>query len=119
MKNQLIEIKVEESDENADAKIVEETETTFSVKFLNETKKTYEGAKVYKFSNSVSEIEKECVDHFFNSKNVEDAGFEKIDGVGYILQEEGECYDPSESDTDTDTDSDVSSLEDEEEELEL
>jgi len=117
MKNQLIEIKVEESDENAVAKIVEETETTFSVKFLNETKKTYEGAKIYKFSNSVSEIEKECVDHFFNSKNVEDAGFEKIDGVGYILQDEGECYDPPESDTDTD--SDVSSLDDDEEELEL
>lgn len=117
MKNQLIEIKVEESDENAVAKIIEETETTFSIKFLNETKKMYEGAKVYKFSNSVSEIEKECVDHFFNSKNVEDAGFEKIDGVGYILQDEGECYDPSESDTDTD--SDVSSLGDEEEELEL
>ena len=117
MKNQIIEVKVEESDENAVAKIIEETDTTFLVKFLNETKKTYEGAKIYKFSNSVSEIEKECVDHFFNSKNVEDAGFEKIDGVGYILQDEGECYDPPESDTDTD--SDVSSLDDDEEELEL
>jgi hypothetical protein len=111
MKGQLIDIKVQsETDQtlfyHVTARIVEVNENTLKIRYLEETKKMFEKAVVYKFGNEIFEVEKECVDEYYDTKYPEDVGFEKIEGVGYILAEDGECYDPSESESE----SDISSL---------
>jgi len=114
MKGHLINIKLQsETDQtffyHATARIVEVNENTLKIQYLDQTKKIFEKASVYKFGNEFFEVEKECVDEYYNTKYPEDVGFEKIEGVGYIISEDGECYDPSES-SESETESEVSSL---------
>lgn len=109
MKGQIINVKLQSETDpvffyHLDAKIVEEKETTFVIKYLNETDKLYEGCMVFRFDSELSEIDKECVDGFYETSEIEEAGYEKIDGVGYIMDETTDCWapsSPSESEEDT------------------
>ncbi len=110
MINQIIGVKLQsETDStfhyNVDARVIEETDKTFIIKYLNETEKLYEKCIVFRFDREVSEVDKECVDCYYETTNVEDAGYEKIEGVGYILADTSDCWVPyssSESESDED-----------------
>ena len=99
MKGHLIAVKLQKENEftnfyNMIAKIIEKKEKTYKIKYLCETKKKHNMCNIFKFDKEVSEIEKECVDEFFETTDVEQVGFEQIEGVGYILGEI-DCWQPS------------------------
>ena len=123
MKGQLIDVLIEADDGKVStnlAKIVEQCDDdkTYKIKYLFETSKTYEDVPVYKFEKKVSEINVDSVDGYYDTTDIEIAGYTKIDGVGYVSKEDlDEDYDPSESDDDDEED-ELSDLEDEDEEEE-
>lgn len=80
------------------AKIIRETEKTFTVRYLSPTLKKHGDLFVYKYENVMYEVDKECISGYYDSTNEEDAGFTRVEG-GWIRQIEDEDYEPSESDS--------------------
>lgn len=73
------------------AKIVDESDTTYKVKYLNLVK----DGTLYKYTREIYEIEKECVSGFYGEEDdEEDAGFTRVEG-GYIPNEMTSEYAPS------------------------
>ena len=101
MENQLIDVLVESDvHENTSysmlAKISRETNTGFIVKFLSETNKSHEDLIVFNFEDNETEIQKECVDGYYDSTDPECAGYVLIDNVGYVRREDlDDDYSPS------------------------
>ena len=90
------------------AKIVGESNTSYHVKFLCERSNG-----LYKYDKEPTEIEKECVSGFYDSKDERDAGFVQVENNYFqLIEEYDEDYDPS-----TDDESDDESLVSEEENL--
>lgn len=117
MKGQLIDVLIESDDGIQTitlAKIIEEVDSEiFKVKFLYESSKTHEDLNIFKFEKETSEIHKESVQGYYDSTDIEVAGYTKIDGVGYVNKEDlDNDYEPSESEDDDDDD-DLTDLEDE------
>jgi len=77
------------------AKIVGETDKTFTVRYLSPTKKLHGDQVIYKYEDTTYEIDKDCVSGYYDSTNEEDAGFLKIEG-GWIQETEDSDYTPSE-----------------------
>ena len=91
------------------AKIVGESKKTYRVKFLNERSNG-----LYKYDKEPTEIDKECVNGFYDSKDERDAGFVQVENGYYQpIEEYDDDYDPS-----TDEESDDESLDSEEENVE-
>ncbi len=89
------------------AKIVGETESTYTVKFMSPTK-----GGLYRYENEVSEVEKDTVTGYYDSTDERDAGFIPAhDNCFEKIDDEDEDYDPSSSDSEDDEDEE---LEDEE-----
>jgi hypothetical protein len=104
-----------ENGEDTLAKIVDETESTYKVRYLNLVK----DGTLYRYTKEIFEIEKECVSGFYDDDDTEEAaGFVRVDG-GYapIDDVEDEDYEPSEmEDSDNESDCDDYDTEDEDEE---
>jgi len=93
-------------------RIVGETGSTFTVRYLSPTKKFYGERVIYKYENETYEIDKLCVSGYYDSTEEEDAGFEKIEG-GWVQIESESDYQPSDE-PETETESDESVVESEE-----
>jgi len=94
------------------AKIVEETDSTFTVRYLSPTKKFYGERVIYKYESDTYVIDKSCVSGYYDSKDEEDAGFEKIEG-GWVQVENDSDYQPSDE-PETESESEESVVESEE-----
>lgn len=91
------------------AKIVDETEDTYSIKYLSPIKRKYNDLRVYDYEECAEDIEKECVSGFYDTGDETVAGYTPVEGGGFILNEDSDDdYDPT-SDEDED-DSDEESL---------
>ena len=91
------------------AKIVDETEDTYSIKYLSPIKRKYNDLRVYDYDECTENIEKECVSGFYDTGDEAVAGYTLVEGGGFILNEDSDDdYDPT-SDEDED-DSDEESL---------
>jgi hypothetical protein len=92
------------------AKIVGETQDTYKVRFMSPTK-----GGLYRYENEVSEIDKESVCGYYDSKDERDAGFIPAhDGCFERIDDDDE-YEPSDSEEDDDEDEELDDEEDEEE----
>ena len=89
------------------AKVVDETEDTYSIKYLSPIKKKFNDHRVYDYDECVEEIEKECVSGFYDTGDEYVAGYLKIDGVGFVYEEQyDDDYEPtSESESESDYES--------------
>ena len=89
------------------ARIIKKTSSGFKVQFLYETSTLYEDRmSVFRFEKEVTEIEEESVSGYYDTADIEEAGYIKIDGVGYVNKEDyDDDYIPSESDCGSDSDS--------------
>ncbi len=101
MEGQLVDVLVEsDTHENMSysmlAKITHVTNDGFLVKYLSETNKRHEDLIVFKFDDNETEIQKECVDGYYDSTEPECAGYVLIDNVGYVREEDlDDDYSPS------------------------
>jgi len=90
------------------AKVVGETNKTFTVRYLSPTKKMYGDRVIYKYEDKAYEIDKECVSGYYDSENEEDAGFTQIDVGSWVQIDSDSDYQPShESEIESETDESV------------
>ena len=122
MEKHLIDVLIENEDGESEyqlARIISKTETGFSVQFLTETSRLYEGSlRIFKFEKEHTEIEENSVNGYYDTDDIEDAGYIKVDGGGYVDKGEYDGdYDPSESEEVqfSESESESESLEDEDE----
>ena len=100
------------------AKVVDETEDTYRIKYLSPIKRKYNDLRVYDYEECVEEVDKECVSGFYDTDDEAVAGYTQIEGGGFVLNEESDDdYDPT-SDEEED-ESDEESLCDSEENVEI
>ncbi len=93
------------------AKIVDETEDTYSIRYLSPIKRKYNGTIMYDYEESPDEIEKGCVSGFYDTCDESVAGYLKIEGGGFIIDGDNsdDEYDP-ETDNDQESNADDESL---------
>jgi hypothetical protein len=92
------------------ARIVHETNDTYSVQFLEKNTR-----QMYDFSNTVEVIDKESVSGFYDTDDLEKTHLYVKTPNGYELIDDSEDEDYSASDTDSDaSESDVSLVDEEE-----
>jgi hypothetical protein len=92
------------------ARIVHETNDTYSVQFLEKNTR-----QMYDFSNTVEVIDKESVSGFYDTDDLEKTHLYAKTPNGYELIDDSEDEDYSASDTDSDaSESDVSLVDEEE-----
>ena len=102
----LIDVQMDDGEDTL-AKIVDETDSTYKVRYLNLVK----DSTLYRYTKEIFEIEKECVSGFYHDDdNEETAGCVRVDG-GYAQIDEfdDEDYEPSDSESESDSDSDSES----------
>ena len=94
------------------AKIVGESQNSFTIRYLSPTKSLHGDKAIYKYEEKTYEVDKECISGYYDSTNEEDAGFIKVDG-GWIQSDNDSDYTPSEEpETESDDESVVVSEED-------
>jgi hypothetical protein len=99
------------------AKVVETLDKTLKVQYFVTTTKKYGDQRVYDYEDTVEEVEKECVNGYYDADEDESAaGFTYIENLGFIRSEDESDYDP-ESELESSDDESESELD--EEELEL
>lgn len=102
MDKHLIDVLIDtEDDENNSqlARIIKKTQSGFKIQFLSETPILYEDRmRVFRFDKHIDEIEEESVSGYYDTGDIEEAGYIKIEGVGYVKSEDyDDDYNPSES----------------------
>ena len=101
MEGQLIDVYVEIDDQESEniivlAKIIKDYEDKIEIKYLSEIGKKYEDQVVYNFDEEVSEIYKESISGYYDSTEMECAGYVFIQDVGYLRIEDLDSdYSPS------------------------
>jgi len=122
MEKHLIDVLIETEDDDDNnsqlARIIKKTQTGFKVQFLSETPILYEDRmSVFRFDKHTEEIGEESVSGYYDTTDIEEAGYIKIEGVGYVKSEDyDDDYNPSESDSESDSESlDISDCEEDEE----
>lgn len=101
MEGQLIDVHVEFDENESDyvimlAKIVKDYDHKIEIRYLSETKKRYEEQVVYNFDEEITTITKETITGYYDSTELECAGYVLIDNVGYIREEDlDDDYSPS------------------------
>ena len=104
MEKHLIDVLIETEDEDGNnsqlARIIKKTQSGFKIQFLSETNILYEDRmRVFRFDKHTEEIEEESVSGYYDTPDIEEAGYIKIEGVGYVKSEDyDDDYNPSESD---------------------
>ena len=98
--NTLVDVLVEEDDEEVIqlAKIVNESEKTYHIRFLTPC-----ASGLYQYDKEPTEIDKECINGFYDSTDEQDAGFIHVEGGYQLATEYDDDYEPSESDEETDS----------------
>lgn len=96
------------------AKIVEEGETTFKVKYLSKTDEEYRGCTVWRYEDDVYEIDHDYITEYLMTDLETEIGYKPISSEegAFIQIDEDSEYIPSSEDDETDDD-DGSDLEDE------
>lgn len=93
------------------AKIVDETEDTYSIKYLSPIKRKYNDLRVYDYEECAEDIEKGCVSGFYDTGDEAVAGYTPVEGGGFILNEDSDDdYDPTSDEDEDEDDSDEESL---------
>lgn len=99
------------------AKVIETLEKTLKIRYFSPTKKKYGDQRVYNYEDTVDEVDKECVNGYYDDDEDESAaGFTYIENIGFVRVDDESDYDP-ESDPESSDDESESDLD--EEELEL
>lgn len=92
--NTLIDVLVSDDDDNEItllAKIIDETETTYKVRYLVESR-----TGLYRYEKTINEIDKDTVSGFYDTDDELAAGFVKVDGGFQPVEEADDNYEPSE-----------------------
>ena len=103
MEKHIIDVLVETEDDDDNnsqlARIIKKTQSGFKVQFLSETSILHEDKmRVFRFDKHIDEIEEESVSGYYDTEDIEEAGYIKIEGVGYVKSEDyDDDYNPSES----------------------
>jgi hypothetical protein len=125
MEKHLIDVLIEDEDGEKDyqlARIVSKVDNGFIVQFLSETSRLYEDRMtIFRFDKETAEIDEKSVNGYYDTDDIEKAGYIKINGVGYVDKDEyDDDYSPTESDEEhySESDSESISLVDEDEEEE-
>lgn len=94
-------VETEDDDDNNSqlARIIKKTQSGFKVQFLSEIPILYEDRmRVFRFDKHIVEIEEESVSGYYDTSDIEEAGYIKIEGIGYVKSEDyDDDYNPSES----------------------
>ena len=98
------------------AKVVETLEKTLKIRYFVVTKKKYGDQRVYNYEDTIEEIDKECVNGYYDADEDESAaGFTYIENIGFIRTDDESDYDPESepesSDDESETDLDEEELE--------
>lgn len=103
------------------AKVVDETEDTYRIKYLSPIKKRYNDQRIYDYDECTEDIEKECVSGFYDTDDETAAGYLQVEGGGFVLDEHSDDeYDPtSDEESESDEESLCESDSDSEENVEL
>jgi hypothetical protein len=114
--NTLVNVLVELDDGNQQtfiARIEGEKGSEYTVRYLSPSKKMLGDRPIYKYEKDVYNIDKECIDEYYDSPFEEDAGLQAVEG-GWVLDEsDSDDYNPSESEeTDDESESLTESEED-------
>lgn len=78
------------------ARIVKEYDYKIEIQYLSVTNKRYEEHIVHQFDEGITEIYKESITGYYDSSDLEDAGYVYIEGTGYLIAEDvDDDYSPS------------------------
>ena len=87
------------------AKVVDETEDTYRIKYLSPIKRKYNDLRVYDYEECVEEVDKECVSGFYDTDDEAVAGYTRVEGGGFVLNEESDDdYDPTSDEEEEESD---------------
>jgi hypothetical protein len=93
------------------AKVLNESESTYTVQFLVHKRK-----ELYDYESTETEVEKESISGMYDPEDTEEqAGLVRVEG-GFVFRDEDSDYEPSDSESESDSESDDESLVDEDEE---
>lgn len=89
------------------ARIIENTLNGFKIQFLVGTSINHEDRmEVFRFEKEISEISEDSVSGYYDTNDIEEAGYIKIEGVGYIRRGDyDDDYAPSDTDSGIDSES--------------